>query len=158
MTQFPVEEPPRKTDVKLRIKYNRTTIIVLNILLTIKKLCSLLAVLLFLGDTIYMYMTFIVKQVYWCIYLRSQVSVYRTIGPLVFYFNVMKKAFSWVFTYFIVVDSHYRFTVINMNEMNELDEWEQAINKGNSVTRVYYDNNLIIQPLIQCTAINISVT
>ena len=30
---------------------------------------------------LYMYMTFIVKQVYW--YLRSQVSVYRTIGPLV---------------------------------------------------------------------------
>ena len=37
--------------------------------------------------TLYIYMTFIFKQVYLykkCIYLRSQVSVYRTIGSLFF--------------------------------------------------------------------------
>ena len=47
---------------------------------TFKKLNP--GVVLTLSGAIYMYMSFIVKQVYWYI---SQVSVYRTIGPLVLF-------------------------------------------------------------------------
>ena len=51
MTSLPVEEPPSKTVVRLRIKYIRTTI-VLNILLTsvfIKKVMHCLVVVAFFG-------------------------------------------------------------------------------------------------------------
>ena len=51
MTSLPVEEPPSKTVVRLRIKYNRTTI-VLNILLTsvlLKKVMHCLVAVVFFG-------------------------------------------------------------------------------------------------------------
>ena len=71
MTSLPVEEPPSKKVLRLRIKYNRTTI-VLNILLIsdisvlLKKVMHCLeAVAFFLGvfflDTLHVYFLFLFK-------------------------------------------------------------------------------------------------
>ena len=51
MTSLPVEEPPTITGFRLRIKYNRTTI-VLNIL--IKKVMHCLVAVVFVWDTLYL--------------------------------------------------------------------------------------------------------
>ena len=61
MASLPVEDPPSKMVVMLRIKYNRTTI-VLNILLTsvlLKKVMHCLVAVAFFWDTLYIKMTYL---------------------------------------------------------------------------------------------------
>ena len=53
MTSFPVEEPPSKMVVRLRIKYNRITIVLNTYICIINKVMRCLLAVAFFLDTLY---------------------------------------------------------------------------------------------------------